>query len=162
MSETQKNVSEFMEFVNGELDRLAESAADKEQMEKIREAIIPLCEQFEDMCNGRINGAKSKIVLRLFAKLASWVPLTALTGEDDEWEKVSRFTEENGILYQNKRCPHVYKRTDGTCFDANGIVFSYDGRVWIRTKESNKDISFPYEVPVSPVRVRLDEEEKRS
>ena len=155
--EKKKKQSEFMDFVENELDILGSLAADKDQIQAIKKAIIPLCKLFESF--GRIGGAKSKILLRLFAKLAAWMPLTPLLGTDDEWELVKEGElEDTDIQYQNKRCPHIYKRKDGTAFNSQATVFSYNGLVWFRTKDSNENIDFPYIVPVSPKRIRLEKD----
>lgn len=156
MSRKQKKESEFIIFARHELDLLGNIAMDDAQMRAIKISVIPLCKTFEETC--RIGGPKAKIVLRLFAKLASWCPLTPLTGADDEWEMIKNpdEIEDNDILYQNKRCPHVYKRKNGTAFDSEGIVFSTDGKIWYRTSKSNVNITFPYDVPVKQKRVLLD------
>lgn len=153
--ETTETKSEFLEFVENELNLLAKDAKNGDQMNDIHVAVTMLSTLFESLAI--IGGAKSKIILRLFARLASWYPLTPLLGTDDEWEKVGdNYPEDTDILYQNKRCPHIYKRKNGTAFNAEATVFSYDGVVWFRTKDSNEDITFPYEVPVHPKRVMLN------
>lgn len=79
------------------------------------------------------------MAISLFEKVARLEPLTPLTGEDDEW---------NGPLfdegyYQNKRCPHVFKK-DGQAYDSEGRIFRRANGVCYTSKESRVPITFPY------------------
>lgn len=102
-------------------------------------------------------------IVKLFAKLSMGMPLTPLTGKDDEWEEVDISDTEvtdDTIKWQNKRCPRVYKRADGTAFDSRARVFSYEGIVWFRNENSNDEITeWPYTVPITQ-RIRIKQEKK--
>ena len=74
------------------------------------------------------SGSSAPYTLSLFKKVALFEPLGPLTGEDNEWTEVS------GGLFQNKRCPHVFKE--------NGQAYDIDGKVF--------EVSFPY-VPTTEI-----------
>lgn len=60
------------------------------------------------------------------------------TGNDWEWD-INVYGND-----QNKRCPKVFRRKDGTAYNINGRAFSDNGgKTWFTNKESFKDISFP-------------------
>lgn len=59
-------------------------------------------------------------------------PITPLTGNEWEW---------NGE--HNKRCPMVFRKSDGTAYFIDGFAFSDDGVSYYTSKESFKDITFP-------------------
>ena len=146
--------TDFMEFVKGELDILIGDTDDKTMLQ-IKKEIPQLAQVFEYFCGG--SKYKAKAFIRLFAKLAEWLPLTPLTGEDDEWELVDGYSgEPNTIKYINKRCPRVVKYGDGRTMDSEGVIFSYDGKTWFRDENSFVDISFPYEVPPIGYRQLID------
>lgn len=163
-----KKKTEYMKFVEKEMDLLLESYDLPDTglsdisigfYNGIKKDVVALCAELEKH-SGNVNNMRSKAIVRLFAKLASHIPLTPLTGADDEW--VLLMDPEDGdpdpldILYQNKRCTRVYKRRNGTAFDVEGRVFSYDGSTWFRNKDSIKDITFPYMVPVRSERIMLE------
>lgn len=65
-------------------------------------------------------------------------PITPLTGKEWEWN-VNNHGDD-----QNKRCPEVFRREDGTAYNMHGYAFSKNGgKTWFTSKESCKDISFP-------------------
>lgn len=70
------------------------------------------------------SGASASYAIRAISRLLSFKPLTPLTGEDSEWNEVA-----DGI-YQNNRCPYVFKQA--------GCAYSIDNR--------STRIRFPYEV----------------
>lgn len=70
------------------------------------------------------SGMSVGATLETFSRLAQFKPLTALTGEDEEW-----FVPTMGMI-QNKRAFSVFKHEDGQCFDTN--------------KADNTPIVFPY------------------
>lgn len=72
------------------------------------------------------SGSSAPYIIDLFKKIAGFKPLTPLTGSDDEWNDVSE--KAGRILYQNKRCSHVFKDNE-KAFDVNN---------------SCVDITFPY------------------
>lgn len=163
MSE-ERTKTEFLEYVEKELDKFFEVSSEEhyQYKDEIKGSLMRMLELYE-LESGYVGGVKSKILLKLFAKLATWFPLTALTGEDDEWEEIKDPKEgDDAILYQNKRCSRVYKRRNGTCFDSQAVLFSLDGITWFRMAESNEDIKeFPYLPPVSPRREMLGKDKKR-
>ncbi len=83
-------------------------------------------------------------------------PLTPLTGEADEWEE----TETRPNYFQNKRCPNVFKKTDGTCYDIDGAVASADGGItWFSALEFDPKIEFPYYPPTHPEKIYIEFED---
>jgi len=89
-------------------------------------------------------------VLNMFDRLSHFLPLTPLTGEDDEWNEYS----------QNKRCPTVFKDADGRAYNSDGKIFSNDGgKTWFTNKDSKVYISFPYMPPRHPEKIILNYEE---
>ena len=79
------------------------------------------------------------LALSLFSRLSVGQVVTPLLGEDSEWEMYG----DEGLM-QNKRCPHVFRRPDGTAYDARAIVrLSLDGTVKPDGFES-RDVVFPY------------------
>ena len=159
MEEKVKEKSEFIEFVEREFDILEEQTSEetKNLFGELRKSCIAMCELYEEQ--GKVGGWKSKSILRLFAKLAAYLPLTPLQGTDDEWIEVDGDRVDD-VKWINKRCPRVYKTRSGEAFDLQGIVFSYDGSTWFRTKDSDVLIEFPYDVPPQPAKIMLNKEDK--
>ena len=98
------------------------------------------------------SGTSAPYAISLFEKLAKFEPVAPLTGEDWEWTDISEYGPgHNGILYQNKRCGHVFKDKDGP-YDIDGIVF-YENIVdesgitfksYFTNRESRVPVTFPY------------------
>ena len=83
------------------------------------------------------SGMSASMVLAAFCKVASYLPLAPLTGEDSEWNEVSR-----GI-FQNRRCSRVFKE-NGEAYDIEGRVFrDPDGTRWTN-RQSCVPVTFPY------------------
>ena len=82
----------------------------------------------------------------IVATLLRFDPLIPLSGQASEWAVLDQSDE---VFAVNKRCPHVFKRRDGTAYDrlgtkapepAGGVQI---GRVR-KPVVSARDIAFPY------------------
>ena len=67
------------------------------------------------------SGMSAPYAISIFEKLASFKPLTPLTGEDWEWEDVSEFFQES--MLQNKRFSSVFKKPGGLITNSQAIVW---------------------------------------
>lgn len=95
---------------------------DDEMQEAICTNVLKMLEIFADEGH---TGSSAPYAINLFQKIASFKPLTPLTGEDWEWHDVSEYSgRDNGPVFQNKRCGNVFKDNNGA-YDINGIVW-YD------------------------------------
>lgn len=110
------------------------------------------------------SGMSAPYGVALFEKLALWKPIAPLTGKDDEWNEVG------SDLWQNKRCPSVFKGADGQAFWADGRVFWEwysaldidDGKPYkshYTSSGSRVNIEFPWTQPDSPEYVFVPTEE---
>ena len=98
-------------------------------------ALLELCEVFSNQDH---SGMSAGVVSSLFSRLVKSLPLTPLTGTDDEWIEVG----EN--LYQNKRCPSVFKE-NGKAYQHDYYIFVEPNGVCYTSSDSKKEItSFPY------------------
>ena len=104
------------------------------------------------------SGFSAPYAVNLFEKLAMFKPLTPLTGEDWEWNELDYGDD---IKYQNKRCGHVFKGSDGRAYDSEGVVF-YDyytdedgkqSKSHYTSRDSRVYIEFPY-TPIKEYRYR--------
>ncbi len=138
----------------------------------IGEAVMELIEMFSNQGH---SGMSASITRGLFKALASYEPLNPLTGEDNEWNFIGRdkFTafpisepdeveqeiidainyKQPELLWQNKRCPHVFKEADGRAYDSNGKVFRLPDGGCYTNKDSHVYIEFPYTPIVEYVEV---------
>ncbi len=73
------------------------------------------------------SGGSAEQTLAVFEKLARGMPLTPLTGEDDEWKQPDGVKDTQILI--NRRCVHVFKDDD----------MAWDVRVG-----RSKPITFPY------------------
>lgn len=90
-----------------------------------------------------------KAVVAALYQLSNGEPLSPLTGDDDEWDKVSQFQ------WQNNRCPRVFKELGVGPYDAQGIVFVDEhDRMFTKQPQSRVQIRFPYEPKTKYVKVR--------
>jgi hypothetical protein len=101
------------------------------------------------------SGMSAPYAVALFEKLASWKPISPLTGEDDEW------TEVGPDVWQNKRCSTVFKGEDGRPYWIDGKVFWEwysspdidDGKPYksyFTSRDSRVNITFPWTQPEKP------------
>lgn len=71
----------------------------------------------------------------MFSRLTRFVPLTPLTGEEDEWELCW-----DGKIYRNKRCRSVYKHgKDEKAYD-DGAVFFWK---WVERELEEGEAGYP-------------------
>ena len=104
---------------------------DDEWQEAICKNVLKMLEIFADEGH---SGSSAPYAINLFEKIASFKPLTPLTGEDWEWHDVSEYSgRDNGPLFQNKRCGNVFKDNTGA-YDIDGIVW-YD---WYTDEETGE------------------------
>ena len=97
------------------------------------------------------SGSSAPYAVNVFKKLAMYLPLVPLTGEDWEWHEASE-----GV-FQNKRCSRVFKqadRFDGQAYDIDGRVFyewytekeTGDKRKsYYTSRDSMVPVTFPYD-----------------
>lgn len=95
------------------------------------------------------SGHSFPYFFNLLEKAANFKPLTPLTGEDSEWNEVGN------NIFQNNRCSNVFKR-DGKAYNMEGYVFREPSGACFTSKESPKDVSFPY-TPEKPVFLDVSE-----
>ena len=83
------------------------------------------------------SGFSASNAIAILTRLLQVQPLSALTGVDSEWNQV----EED--LYQNVRCPSVFKNS-ASAWDINGKIFvDSDGNTFT-SSDSRVFIYFPY------------------
>lgn len=109
-----------------------------------------------NLINQTEQSASQLDITEMLKRLLDFKPLSPLTGEDDEWEKVDDYIEDDKATYQNKRYFSVFKRgKNGKAYNFRARIFSTDGgKSWhFMGSESKEYISFPYEVPNAPRKV---------
>ena len=121
-----------------------------EMQELICKHVLKLLEVFDEEGH---SGSSAPYAINLFEKLAKFEPVAPLTGEDWEWTNVSEYGGgNNGILYQNKRCGHVFKDDDGA-YDMDGVIFwewftdketGEKFKSYFTGRESRVPVTFPY------------------
>lgn len=138
----------------------------------IGEAVMALIKLFAEQGH---SGMSASVVRGLFNTLAGYELLNPLTGEDDEWTFIGRdkFTafpvsvpDEVGqeiidsindkkpeMLWQNKRCSHVFKGPDGRSYDSHGKVFRQPDGGCYTNGNSRVYVEFPYTPKVEYVNV---------
>jgi hypothetical protein len=94
------------------------------------------------------SGYSARFTAKAFYRLTEGKPLTALTGEDDEWETRGGFT-------QNKRCSAVFKEKDGTAKYIEALLFSgphgtYWGNATVDKNGNRVSSSQPVTLPFVP------------
>lgn len=98
-------------------------------------AVLELVKKFADQGH---SGFSAESTISIFETVARFKPLTPLTGEDDEWEKVDE------QLFQNKRCSRVFKDLDGSAYDIKGKIFREPDGVCFTNGDSCTPVTFPY------------------
>ena len=99
---------------------------------------LDILEILDIICNQSHSGFSHEYLVNCLIPLLKDRPITPLTGNDWEWD-INVYGDD-----QNKRCPKVFRRKDGTAYNINGRAFSDNGgKTWFTNKESFKDISFP-------------------
>lgn len=117
-----------------------------EMQEMICKHVLKLLEVFSDEGH---SGSSAPYAIDVFSTLAKFEPLVPLTGAYWEWSDVSEYND--GPLYQNKRCSHVFKDSTGA-YDINGIVWwewctDENGERYkshFTNGESRVPVTFPY------------------
>lgn len=100
------------------------------------------------------SGGTAPIASAAAARLMELQPLTRLTGDEGEWGLVIEDAAHGGPLWQNKRCPHVFKSEREGAYDLDGYLLEYpDG---YRTTKARR-IAFPY-APGDKVSVKTDDD----
>lgn len=119
-----------------------------EMQQAICTHVLKLLDVFHDEGH---SGSSAPYAINMFKTLASFEPIAPLTGEDWEWSNVSEYNG-NNVLYQNKRCSHVFKDDNGA-YDIDGIIF-YDWytdkdtgekhKSYYTSRDSRVPVTFPY------------------
>jgi hypothetical protein len=139
--------SNLTAFAYNELHRAGLFDKDSDYGGEEGPAVMELVQTFADQNH---SGYSAALVIDLLSKVLAYKPILPLTGSDDEWVDIS---EESGYpLWQNKRCPSVFKSEDGSAHDVNGKVFIEDGSAYT-SSDSIIDITFPYMPKIEYVNV---------
>lgn len=131
----------MIEYAKKELKYLLDSEEKYDNM--MAENVLELLSVFVSQGH---SGFSASWCIQLFSRLVMYKPLSPLTGEDDEWQKVDY------NLFQNKRCPSVFKEgKNGKAYNIEARTFSDDGgETWFYSRKSWEFIDFPYTVPNEP------------
>ena len=128
-------MSSLLKFTKAELRAAGLFDTDADYDGLVASNVVSLMETF--VAAGH-SGGSAELTLQAFDKLARHMPLTPLTGEDDEWEDRSDMS--GYPLWQNKRCTSVFKDNEHAWAvrDPSTASDLGDGRCY--------DVTFPYTV----------------
>jgi hypothetical protein len=127
-------MSNMTEFAKRELELAGLFRADSDYGGHIGNAVLKIIELFASEGH---SGFSAHLAIDIFERVARFEPLTPLTGADDEW------FEPTPGLFQNVRCPRVFKDADGT-YDSEGRIFRDPDGSCVTNKDSRVAITFPY------------------
>jgi len=147
------NVSMLTDFARSEFvvaTRARESAGQGQAIDpwivRIEGAVIRMLEILE----GLPSDDRSRwLASSLFGRLSQMQVITPLTGTEDEWHP----TDGEG-KQQSTRCAHVFRRADGTSFDAHAVVIISDQNTPQGVEA--REISFPYMPRQEFIRAKTD------
>lgn len=124
-------MSKLLDHARRELDLLYP------QNLKIKNQILDLLQKIKEM---KLTNLESRVVFDILTKLLRFDPLTALTGNTDEWKPA----DENGVQ-QNIRCIHVFKDRE-KAYDIDGhIQLKKDNGKLVSSVTDSTIVEFPYE-----------------
>jgi hypothetical protein len=109
------------------------------------EFVLDLIKKFAEYGH---SGTSAPYFIHVFSRLASFKPIAPLTGEDSEWIDVTDQMERGMSVYQNKRCPIIFKEGE-SAYNIEGKVFHDSSGYWTN-RDSKVSIEFPYVVPDEP------------
>lgn len=133
----------LVEFARSELEIAGLFDKDGDYGGMLGAAVLKMVEQFADEGH---SGMSAGMAIALFKKVASFEPLTPLTGSDDEWNEVGP-----GV-FQNRRCSRVFKE-NGQAYDIDGIVWRDPDGMTFTNRDSRVPVTFPY-TPKTEIRDR--------
>ena len=150
----------LVEFAEGELNLLLKSCKDSESLKTqkaINDDILDIIKLFSSQGHSGFSAGYS---LNILKRLLDYKPLSAITGDEDEWEQLNYSPD---LAYQNKRCPSLFRDADGKVYNVEARIFSDDnGHTWYNCKESREYVELPYEVPAKPECVIIDNMQERN
>ena len=150
----------LVEFAEGELNLLLKSCKDSESLKTqkaVNDDILDIIKLFSSQGHSGFSAGYS---LNILKRLLDYKPLSAITGDEDEWEQLNYSPD---LAYQNKRCPSLFRDADGKVYNVEARVFSDDnGHTWYNCKESREYVELPYEVPAKPECVIIDNMQERN
>ena len=133
-------MSNLKDYAIDELTRIGMYSSGEEMNDMMCEHILKMVDVFTEEGH---SGFSARYAINILQKLLQWEPLSPLTGEDDEWNNVSEYSE--GETYQNKRLSRVFKNgKDGRAYDINGKVFVEPNGASYTSRDSFVYIEFPY------------------
>ncbi len=144
----------LIQHAKNELDIIGMTKDCEEMDLSMRDDVLALIGIFAEQGH---SGASAGYCLGLLKRLMDYLPLSELTGEDNEWSDVSEYTD--GVKrYQNRRCSSVFKDDTGI-YNINGIVFwewykpdfGVSLKSYFTNINSRVEVKFPYVVPSEPI-----------
>ena len=136
----------MIEYAKRELERIGKDEDGMQDM--INKDILQIVKIFSEQGH---SGFSAGYALSILERLLRFKPIKPLTGEADEWNEI------RPGHYQNKRCSGVFKETDGTCYDIDGIIVSDNGGItWFSSGRFRKKVTFPYLPPIHPEKVYIE------
>lgn len=142
------------DFIKNELKILEDGCTDKEALEMQKVVTKDILDIYKVFSNQQHSGYSASYILGLLDRLLRYIPVSPLTGEESEWNKLDY---NDDVCYQNKRCPQVFKDSEGRAYNVEGKAFSDDnGHTWYTNANSRVYIEFPYSVPLTPEYVVID------
>lgn len=130
-------MSNMVDFAKEELRRLR--GDDPDEMQDMMDAhILRMVQAFADEGH---SGFSASYAVSILEKVLRFEPITPLTGDEDEW---CALDYEPDMAAQNKRCSHVFRRSDGTAYDIEAVIFRDSDGACFTSGDSRRDISFPY------------------
>ena len=150
----------LVEFAEGELNLLLKSCKDSESLKTqkaVNDDILDIIKLFSSQGHSGFSAGYS---LNILKRLLDYKPLSAITGDEDEWEQLNYSPD---LAYQNKRCTSLFRDEDGKVYHVEASIFSDDnGHTWYNCKESREYVELPYEVPAKPECVIIDNMQERN
>lgn len=149
------------EWALNELKRIENTCTDEDSLrvqKMVTKNVMDIITVFDSQNH---SGFSANYTINQVIRLLRRIPLTPLTGEEDEWYEP--YGPDN--TQQNKRETTVFRRNfdNSTAYDIHGREFSNDGgKTWWTDSNSSVPVTFPYVVPVAPERVYLEKENKEN